>query len=110
MVGDSTCQTSSGDTRKNAPANAHLRQRALLGTPIVRPDTVDHRVRSHRRGIRCASELALATTDRFGGSAVTGAAYASIASHSLSFDHRLRVRAPLTAIASAFRCPTSTTR
>src|SRR5438477_6783606 len=30
-------------------------------------------------------------------------------SHSRSFDHRLRARAPLTAIASAFRCPTSTT-
>ena len=30
--------------------------------------------------------------------------------HSRSFDHRHRVRAPLTAIASAFRCPTSTTR
>ena len=32
------------------------------------------------------------------------------ASHCRSFDHRCRVRAPLTAIASAFRCPTSTTR
>jgi SMP-30/Gluconolactonase/LRE-like region len=32
------------------------------------------------------------------------------ASHSRSFDHRLRVCAPLTAIASAFRCPTSTTK
>ena len=28
----------------------------------------------------------------------------------LNFDQRLRVRAPLTAIASALRCPTSTTR
>ena len=27
-------------------------------------------------------------------------------SHSRSFDHRFRVLAPLTAIASAFRCPT----
>ena len=31
------------------------------------------------------------------------------ASHSRSFDHRRRARAPLTAIANAFRCPTSTT-
>jgi hypothetical protein len=31
-------------------------------------------------------------------------------SHSRSFDHRLRARAPLTAIANAFRCPTSTTK
>jgi hypothetical protein len=30
-------------------------------------------------------------------------------SHSFSFDHRRRARAPFTAIASAFRCPTSTT-
>jgi hypothetical protein len=31
-------------------------------------------------------------------------------SHSRSFDHRLLAGLPLTAIASAFRCPTSTTR
>ena len=31
-------------------------------------------------------------------------------SHSRSFDHRLRARAPFTAMASAFRCPTRTTR
>ena len=31
-------------------------------------------------------------------------------SHSRSFDHRRLARLPLTAIASAFRCPTSTTR
>jgi hypothetical protein len=30
------------------------------------------------------------------------------ASHSRSFDHRRRARPPLTAIPSAFRCPTST--
>jgi hypothetical protein len=30
-------------------------------------------------------------------------------SHSRSFDHRRFARLPLTAIASAFRCPTSTT-
>jgi hypothetical protein len=32
------------------------------------------------------------------------------ASHSRSFDHRFSVLAPLIAIASAFRCPTRTTR
>jgi hypothetical protein len=31
-------------------------------------------------------------------------------SHSRSFDHRRRTRLPLTAIASALRCPTSTTK
>ena len=55
-------------------------------------------------GIRSASGHSPAAGDRFGGSTDTGLAYASIASHSLSFDHRLRFRALLTAIASAFRC------
>jgi len=35
--------------------------------------------------------------------------HTQIASHSRSFDHRRRARPPLTAIASDFRCPTSTT-
>ena len=35
--------------------------------------------------------------------------HTQIASHFRSFDHRRRARPPLTAIASAFRCPTSTT-
>jgi hypothetical protein len=74
-------------------------------------DTVDHRLRlAVCRCMRSGSELPPATTDRFGGSTGTGLAYALSASHSLSFDHRLRARAPLTAIASAFRCPTRTTR
>jgi hypothetical protein len=62
------------------------------------------------RGMRSTSELPPATTDRFGGSTGTGLTYALSASHSLSFDQRLSFCVPLTAIASAFRCPTSTTR
>jgi hypothetical protein len=38
------------------------------------------------------------------------ACHRSAASHSCNFDQRCRVRAPLTAIASAWRWPTSTTR
>ena len=72
-------------------------------------DTIDHRLRLtgvswHEIRLRTSS-----SNDRFVGVTGAGLAYASRASHSRSFDHRLRVRFPFTAIANAFRCPTRKT-
>ena len=98
------------EDRNNAPASPGLRQRVLLGGD-TRPGTADHRsgladVPLHQITLRTS-----ASDDRsLWRLHSPSLAYTSIASHCLSFDHRLRFRAPLTAIASAFRCPTSTTR
>ena len=106
LPGPSRTWQSPGENER--PVLYRPRNRQSQGAAIA--DPIPSIIRRRPAGIPWHEIIPPVMTERHGSSPGTGLAYGWRASHSLSFDHHLRFRAPLTAIASAFRCPTSTTR